>query len=89
MQLNAVLRNVPGSIKLQNMTSVVLPLLWVEEEYVINGSGLKDLDDKYLNKVTLYEGLKWGLIALSLVLVLIFAGVIIHRRFFISHKSYY
>lgn len=75
MQFNMVIRSIEIEGKVipetKSIRGTVLPIIWVEESVELTDEYINKLNDELLNVLLILEGLKWGLISVSIVVIII------------------
>nr|UTN00850.1 sensory neurons membrane protein [Semanotus bifasciatus] len=82
VQLNAVLRQASFLKITESLPKAVIPLLWVEEGASLPQEYIDELNDKLFNMLKLADGVRYGLIAVTLASVLVSTGFLIRKQFF-------
>lgn len=68
VQFNMILRKITHMGLTDNVLSSMMPLVWVDEGSEISDDLAKKLQEDYLDKLVLVDGVRWGMIAIGIAL---------------------
>ncbi|KAJ8919877.1 hypothetical protein NQ315_006406 [Exocentrus adspersus] len=81
-QFNMALRPASYMTLTENLPRAVLPLLWVEEGVSLPDKYIDEINSKYFNALKVANGVKYGIIAVTLAAVVTSTGFLVRKKFF-------
>lgn len=70
VQFNMILRKITHITLTDNVLPAMIPVVWVDEGSEISDDLAKKLQEDYLDKLVLVDGVRWGMIAIGIALFL-------------------
>uniref|UniRef100_A0A0B7ADR5 Lysosome membrane protein 2 n=1 Tax=Arion vulgaris TaxID=1028688 RepID=A0A0B7ADR5_9EUPU len=89
LQVNALVESITGFSTTDNIKTVVLPIIWLNESAMISDGDASDFKSQVTDKIKLTQGVQYGLIGLGVVLIIIVIIIIIRIKFYPSEPSHH